>query len=320
LATWNPNAITLRGNIASSSRLTSIFVNLNDTIYVTDSQTTEILVWLNDDVSPTSIILENFWGPNSIFVTINGDIYVDDGDGRHNVFKWTSNTKPFIPAMSVTSSCHGLFVDINNTIYCSMYCEHRVVKQWLCSNATNPTTIAGTGVSDDTSKTLSNPRGIFVDINLDLYVADSGNNRIQLFRSGELNGTTVAGGSSSATTITLVEPTGVVLDADKYLFIVDYGNNRIVGSGSEGFRCIAGCSKSAGSKSNELNQPWSLSFDSHGNIFVTDWWNGRIQKFLLSTNSCSKYDYASLWNIKRNWRVIKSLLTFYIFLESCNFS
>ena len=45
--------------------------------------------------------------------------------------------------------------------------------------------------------------GIFVDINLDLYVADYYNHRIQLFRLGELNGITVAGNTSLNTTITL---------------------------------------------------------------------------------------------------------------------
>jgi hypothetical protein len=98
----------------------------------------------------------------------------------------------------------------------------------------------------------------------------------------------VAGVKSSNPTITLTAPTGIVLDADKYLFIVEYGNSRIVGSGPLGFRCIVGCSDSDSSESNKLSNPWSLSFDSHGSIFVTDWQNKRIQKFLLSTNSCSK--------------------------------
>jgi hypothetical protein len=120
-------------------------------------------------------------------------------------------------------------------------------------------------------------------------VADYSNSRIQLFRSGQLTGTTIAGSTSLTTTITLNDPTGIVLDADKYLFIVDYGNSRIVGSGPTGFRCLVGCSLSAGSASNQLNNPWSLSFDSYGNMFVTDRGNSRIQKFSLMNNSYGKY-------------------------------
>ena len=126
-------------------------------------------------------------------------------------------------------------------------------------------------------------------INNLIQLVDQNNNRIQLFRSGELNATTVAGVGSSNITITLNSPSGVVLDADKYLFIVDQDNNRIVGSGPNGFRCLVGCS-GGGSASNQLYYPQSMAFDSYGNIFVTDRSNTRIQKFLLSRNSCGKYN------------------------------
>jgi hypothetical protein len=119
-----------------------------------------------------------------------------------------------------------------------MFGFHQVVKRWLNDNASTSSIAAGTGTSDSTSNALSNPYGIFVDINFDLYVADAGNHRIQLFRSGQLNGTTVAGVGSPSPTIILNQPTGVVLDADKYLFIVDEYNHHIVRSGPDGFRCI----------------------------------------------------------------------------------
>jgi hypothetical protein len=170
-----------------------------------------------------------------------------------------------------------------------MISQYQVVKRWLGDNATTLTTVAGTSSLGSSSNELNNPYGIFVDTNFDLYVADSGNSRIQLFLPGQLNATTVAGSGSLNTTITLNHPTGIVLDADKYLFIADYGNNRIVGSGPNGFQCIVGCSRLAGGAANQLNQPWSLSFDSYGNIFVTDRNNNRVQKFVLVTNSSGKY-------------------------------
>ncbi len=71
---------------------------------------------------------------------------------------------------------------------------------------------------------------------------------------------------------------------------MDYGKHRIVRSGPNGFRCLVGCSGSAGLTSDRLYYPWSLSFDSYGNMFVTDQINNRIQKFILSTNSCGKFN------------------------------
>jgi sugar lactone lactonase YvrE len=120
-------------------------------------------------------------------------------------------------------------------------------------------------------------------------VADYWNNRIQLFRTGQLNGSTIAGSGSSGT-IALNNPTDVVLDFDGYLFITDSGNNRIVGSGPSGYYCIVGCTGSSGTASNQLNHPQSLSFDNNGNLFVVDCVNNRIQKFFLATNSCGKIE------------------------------
>ena len=190
--------------------------------------------------------------------------------------------------MTVNSPCSGLFIDISNTLYCSMGSHHQVLKRSLNDSATTTTTIAGSASSGSGSNQLNYPLGIFVDINFDLYVADSGNDRIQLFPSGELNGITVAGSGSPDITITLSLPYAVVLDADHYLFITERGNHRIIGSGPYGFRCLVGCSGS-GSGSNQLNNPTSLSFDIDGNLFVADSYNNRIQKFILMIKSCGMF-------------------------------
>ena len=150
------------------------------------------------------------------------------------------------------------------------------------------TLAAGTGTSGSAPNQLASPLGIFVDDNFDLYVADCGNNRVQLFSSGQQNGKTMAGGGSSDGTITLNCPSGAVLDADKYLFIVDQYNHRVVGSGPNGFRCIVGCDGGGGAQSNQLSYPYTLGFDRDGNIFASDLNNHRIQKFLLSIDSCGK--------------------------------
>ncbi|CAF1199680.1 unnamed protein product [Adineta steineri] len=190
--------------------------------------------------------------------------------------------------MNVNSSCFGLFVDINDTLYCSMSSRNQVVKSLLNARVMAPYRVAaGTGTFGLASNQLARPRGIFVDVNLDLYVADCLNNRVQLFQSGESNGITVAGSTSVNPTIVLKCPNGVILDAEKYLFIVDQGNNRIVGSGSNGFRCLVGC-YGEGSQSNQLIFPFSFSFDHSGNMLVTDHGNHRIQKFLLMKDSFGK--------------------------------
>jgi hypothetical protein len=254
-------------------------------------------------MNPTSTIYGTLSRPRSLFVTINGDIYVDNGN-NYRVDKFTQNTNTSVSVMNVNGSCYGLFVDINNTLYCSMLDYHQVTKQWLNGNITIPIIAAGTGTAGNASNTLDYPQGIFVNINFDLYVADRWNNRIQRFHSGQLNGTTVAGNGSTNVTITLNYPSGIVLDADNYLFIVDEYNHRIVRSGPNGFQCVVACS-GQGSASNQLWYPSTLSFDSYGSMYVTDSNNDRIQKFDLLTNLCGKCGKKYLKRRISNFLILK---------------
>ncbi len=287
-ASWNASATTFAGINTVGSQPYGIFINTNNTVYVANRANNWISIWPAENNTLIQNITGNWSSPYSLFVTIDDDIYVDNGNSYGQVDKCTLNETVTVPAMYVCSACYGLFVSINNTLYCSMHYYHQVIAKSLDSVLNPFQIVAGTGTAGSTASMLYYPYGIFVDINFDLYVADYINNRIQLFQLGQSNALTVAGNGASGT-ITLYYPTGVVLDADKYLFIVDHDNNRIVAEGSNGFRCIVGCS-GGGSASNQLWYPWSIAFDSYGNIFVADTSNNRIQKFILATNSCGNYN------------------------------
>ena len=287
-ATWNSDAITFADNSTVSITPISIFVNINNTVYVTVNLIGRALVWLKGDLLPTRTIAASLNNPCSIFASSNGDIYIDNGLSNGSVDKWALNGTSSTIAMHVNGACFGLFIDIYNYLYCSIGSLHQVVKKSLDTDTNQTTVIVGTGIAGSASNSLHNPRGIFVTAKLDLYIADCTNNRIQLFQSGQFNGITVAG-NGAPETIALNAPTDVVLDADEYLFISDYNNNRIVKSGPSGFECLFGCSGNAGSTANQLNRPHSLSFNNYGNLFVVDSDNNHIQKFLLTRNSCGKY-------------------------------
>ena len=155
----------------------------------------------------------------------------------------------------------------------------------LDKNTNMSTTMAGTHSSGSAPNELFRPFGIFLHINFDLNVANSRNNRIQLFPTGELNGYTVAG-KGYPNNLILNLPTDVVLDADGYLFIADNEHHRLIQAGHEDYLSIAGCTGHRGSASNEFYKPYALRFDGYGNVYVADECNNRIQKFTLATNSC----------------------------------
>ena len=286
-ASWNPNAITFADNNTLGSQPISVFVDRNNTVYATAFTLNRVLVWSDGSPLPTRNLSGSLNNSYSIFASSVGDVYVDNGVYNKRVDRWTLDAVNSTIAMYVNGICSGLFIDVYNYLYCSRNGDHQVIKKSLNSDTNTSTVVAGNGTAGNASDMLNKPVGIFITIRLDLYVADCGNNRIQLFSSGRLNGTTVVGSGASGTT-SLNCPTGVIFDADEHLFISDY-NNRIIRSISSGFECLFGCTGGGGSTAIQLNNPRSLSFDSHGNLFVADRNNSRIQKFLLTTNSCGEY-------------------------------
>jgi hypothetical protein len=286
--TWNPDAILFADSSTIGEQPQTVFVSVNNSIYVAEGNLSQVQIWVGGSITPTKTIANGLMNPYGLFVSSNGDIYIDNGASSGQVEKWTWSATSGTGVMNTNDSCYGLFIDINNTLYCSMGNLNQVVKASV-TNGVNVTIVAaGNGVAGSASNMLNDCHGIFVDSSFNLYVADSGNNRIQFFQSGQLNGITLAGDGASGTVV-LNYPTAIILDAGGNLYIADTNNDRIVRSDPTGYRCIAGCSGSNGSASDQLNKPSSLSFDSYGNLFVTDQDNARILQFILATNSCGEH-------------------------------
>jgi hypothetical protein len=264
-----------------------IFIDSNNTIFVAAHTINQIVIWSEGSIDPVQNLSATLSYYTTLFVTIDGDIYFENVDKQGRVDKWPKNSTSSMLIKDFEQGCYGLFIDINNSLYCSAHVENKVISVSLIDTTEASVIVAGNGSKGSASHLLSSPWGIFVNTNLDLYVADAANNRIQLFRHGQLNGTTVAGKGVPAN-LNLDHPTDVILDKDGNLFIVENNNHRIIRSGFGEFQCLIGCSKKAGSASNELNKPISIRFDNYGNLYVTDEFNNRIQKFIIATNACGE--------------------------------
>ena len=274
-ATWNTTGEIFTKESNGNSFPRGIFVDTNNYVYVSYVEATQrVSVWSNSSITPTKSITDNINEPHSLFVTSNGDIYIDNGN-RSSIIRWTVNDTSYSIAMGgYQDPCFGLFVDINDTIYCSIDKRHIVIKQSLQYNNSNWTAAAGDGSAGSDSNQLRFPHGIFVDVNFTLYVADCRNDRIQYFNFG------VQTGAAIPINTALNRPTGVILDGDSNIYIVDNENNRIVmvTRNFSDFRCLLGCPGSP----LDLNHPIGISFDIIGNIYVSDTKNKRIMKFFLS--------------------------------------
>ncbi len=165
-------------------------------------------------------------------------------------------------------------------------------------------TIAGNGASNTysgdngpaTNAALNGPSGVCVDAASDVYIADTGNQRI---RKVATNGviTTIAGqgvpgyygDGGPAMNAEFYYPCGLAMDALGRLYISDMENQRIrrintnnvistiAGKGTAGYSGDNGAATNA-----ELCDPDGLALDAQGNLYIADPCNQRVRK--VATN------------------------------------
>lgn len=144
------------------------------------------------------------------------------------------------------------------------------------------------GFSDGTGSAahFSEPRGVAVDSNEMIYVADGGNNRIRLVsQAGET--TTLAGNGTfgfadgPADTAMFANPRAIDVDAGGNVYVADTENHRIrlvvhdtvttvAGSGIPGFADGTGPDA-------QFSSPAGIATDGSGNLYVADTQNNRIR-------------------------------------------
>ena len=275
---WSGNAITVADNGTIGGPARALFIDHNGTIFIGAYQKSQILIWSKDSITPTYIINARLSEYSPIFVTDAADIYFEiDGNKRGQIVKLSLTLNRTITVAQFEHHCFGLFITDSHILYCSLRDKNKVVKLSLENDEERP---ANTVTSD-----VNWPWGIYVDQNFSLFVADFWNNRIQLFKSGQLNGTIVAGRGVPQGLI-LNRPTDVTFDANNNMYIGDAHNGRVIRVSGSQWSCVAGCNGP-----NQLRDAYIIRFDSHGNIYVGDEHNNRIQKFLLQKNLSSKSTY-----------------------------
>ena len=266
----------------------AMFLDTHNTVYAA-SNSNAIYAWHENETVPYMNRTYFSGTIYSLFATINGKIFagISNPSNIGEIHMLTANEMNSTILMTTNTFCVGLFVDDIDRLYCSLGQASFVMMLALNGSTNASSSIAGGSSPGNTPDLLRVPAGIFVTVDYELYVADSSNDRIQLFLPGQSNATTVAG-MGAAGTVTLFNPWTVVLDAHEFMIIVDLFNNRVVGEGPSGFRCIAGCPNPTGSADYQLSFPQSLSFDSRGNLFVADTGIKRILKLRLTAKPCGE--------------------------------
>ena len=192
-------------------------------------------------------------------------------------------------ALNKLDEPYGVKRDKQGNLYITDMLNHRVIL-WG-PNATSGIIIAGNNTAGNSSMQLFFPNGLFLDTdNSLLYVADTFNNRVQLFNltgSPPYNGITVAGNDQAGTGSDQLNGPCALWVSNKTgtMYIVDGFNNRIQrwNKGSKAGVTIAGDPNgNAGTTATMLNSPTGIIINANETrMYITDTWNSRVQRFDL---------------------------------------
>ena len=152
-------------------------------------------------------------------------------------------------------------------------------------------TIGITGTSSSDNAHLYGPRHIGIYGNT-LYVADSGNHRVQIYDvSNPLVPAylaTIGTGTAGSANNQFNNPSGVTADASS-IYVADTWNNRVQIFNRSTRAYVATVGGSWGSGNNQFKDPSDVAVDASGNLYVADYNNTRVQQFNASHNLARTY-------------------------------
>lgn len=261
------------GRSAQFSRPSSIAVDANGTVYVSDYENHVIrkITTAGEVTTLAGLALTSGY---------------QDGTGSAALFSYPI----------------GLAVDASGTVYVADYGNH-VIRKITSEGVV--TTFAGTpsqsgGYADGAAALFSSPSGITVDGAGNLYVADSINHLIRKI-TPEGNVTTVAGiqgvsGSLDGTGVnaSFYRPWGITRDTNGNLYVTDQYNNMIRMISPAGVvTTLAGATDFGGldgvGSAARFSTPMGISIDQNGSLYVVEFNNSAIRKIDIATGTVTSF-------------------------------
>jgi len=249
-----------------------------------------------------------FSGPGALLMTSSGLYIADSLNQRIRLLAKGqvttiagSGTKGYAGDKGLATSAEfsfptGMAIDSSGSVYVADFSNNCIRK---IDKSGNITTVAGNqaltaGTPDNyfgdggaaTAAQLSNPLGVAIGPDGNLYIADTGDNVIRKVDFKTSNISTYLSTAQGS----LNHPWGIVFDAAGYLYVADNGNNRVArfapngagvipftnyaGNGVNGFSGDGGQATAA-----MLNHPAGLTIDAAGNLYIAESAvNGRVRR------------------------------------------
>ena len=251
--------------------------------------------------------------PADVVMKSNGELYISDSN-NHRIVKLSSNSLQIVANNDGVSgsdgdtfnapSAHlkkplGITFDRYDNLYIADKEDNRIRIIYNIDQTID--TYAGTGNSDplienaDANKSnISGPSDVAVDSLGDVFVADTGHNRVLRISSYKV--TTFAGNNSNdcsaenanATLSCLNIPLSIDFDNNNNLYIADQCNRIVQIDINKNFQRIAGNKERGFSGDNgpsllaSLNSPYDMAIDNWENLYIADKDNHRVRHVSFS--------------------------------------
>ncbi len=355
-----PNTRSLRSNYGIAiDPYNNINLYIADTLnnrvlYYEGLNTTAVRVYgqLGSFITRTSNIggigVNTLGNPFSIFATCRGLYIGDTGNNRVFYYEGESTTPFFIygQASDIFSNANGglgspyrmsfntiteVFVDNQHNLYVADQSNNRVLRFPFNSNIADrvwgQSGNFNSATSGCSSTQLSQPSGMFVDTDLNVYIADTSNHRVLKYPSGSTTASIVYGqsdfvscsanrGLGSPNEFTLNGPTGVFSDGNG-VYVTDALNNRVLYYpsnetsglpginiyGQDGVYTTDILNNPGGTPTPaNLNQPDAVLTNSNNDLYISDRDNHRVLFFPSTspngyTNQCSTFTTTTTTSI-----------------------
>ncbi|CAF0821953.1 unnamed protein product [Adineta steineri] len=261
---WNTTGITL---LSSSTRLscTRLFIDPNDTLYGADKDRHYVWKLLKNAENATVVAgVYGSSGSDNVKLNYPEDVYVDqygkqlyyprgfafDPTDTFMYIADRSNNRVVRFLTNSTSDTNGVLAagtgtpdntnetlnspwsiwyssSKHNDLFIVNHEGHSVIRWTL--GATSGTFVGGLpGISCSNSTCFSYPTDVRIDADLNMYVVDEGNHRVQMFCENSDVGMTVIGnGVAGDSSTQLNSPQGIAFDSAMNMYVCDTGNRRV---------------------------------------------------------------------------------------------
>ena len=164
------------------------------------------------------------------------------------------------------SQQQGIFIDTSNANYTTDTKAHLV----RISDGGVAFKTIGTGTAGAGNDQFHYPHDVTVDSQGNIYVADTGNHRIQIFNNAGTYQKTIGAGAAGSDNHHFDGPYGVAVDSFGNVYVADTSNHRIqiFNNAGEYQKTIGGAG--------QFKFPQDLEIDAVGSIHITDTGNNRV--------------------------------------------